>query len=276
MSPLAFIKFVDPRSGPVDPGFGNEGGGGHPDNGLPGDPIYGGGHPDNGLPWAPVRPDGSPILPPRPWPPLPFPPKDFPPGPTDPDWGVGGGPPTHPTQPIYLPPDQIDNELPPVAGVEPPTDPPPGTIWPPIAGLPGGKCALLAWFYRLGWRYVVVDASLAPGNELPGGPPPIAGHPLPPTPTPPPETGTLGAYLDTVATVVNLKAASKAVAGTNLKIGVEYMTVTDAADPSNLKVTRGTAGTIEVHPAGVSVEIGVKLPPSAGTKPIAPPPATPK
>ena len=70
--------------GPVDPGFGNWGGGadpgydkpihhpGHPDHGLPSRPVHpgnrppgsAGGHPDNSLPWAPGNPDNSLPVPP--------------------------------------------------------------------------------------------------------------------------------------------------------------------------------------------------------------------
>jgi hypothetical protein len=269
--PLAYIKFVDQHGHPIDPGFGNEGlEPGHPDNGLPpdpaypsGGPIYGGGRPDNGLPWAPLRPDGSPILPPRPWPPLPWPPKDFPPGPTDPDWGVGGGPPTHPTLPIYLPPDQIDNGLPPVGETKPPTNPPPGTIWPPIAGLPSGKCALLAWFYRLGWRYVVVDTSLTPGYPLPppgGGtqPEPPPGHP------PTSEAGYITAALGATtmdSTVVLGVPSTTAVLGTVLQIDSEYMTVSNVNDPQRLQVARATYGsTLAAHAVNSYVSFLVDKP----------------
>ena len=47
----------------------------------------------------------------------------------------------------------------------------------------------------------------------------------------------------------------------NLLIDSEYMTVTDASDPSNVKVTRKAGGsTIAAHEAGATVKIGVELP----------------
>ena len=45
MPRLALIQFLDGHDGPVDPGYGVPGFGGHPDNSLPG-----GGHIDNSLP----------------------------------------------------------------------------------------------------------------------------------------------------------------------------------------------------------------------------------
>jgi hypothetical protein len=270
--PLAYINFVH-SPGSTDPGFGNVGGGDRPDQGLPGGPDYPttgpifGGHPDNGLPWAPVRPDGSPILPPRPWPPLPWTPgANFPPSITDPDWGVGGGPPTHPSQPIYLPPDRIDNELPPVAGTKPPQNPPPGTIWPPVHGLPDGKIALLAWFYRAGWRYVIVDASLSPGHPLPpeggGGTTPPSGE----TPDHPPTTEagyiTKAMGATTMDSTASLGVPSTtAVIGTVLQIDKEYMTVSNVTDPQNLKVARATYGsTIAAHAVNSYVSFLVNKP----------------
>lgn len=41
-----YISWTDGESGPVDPGFGNVGGGNYPTTG----PIYGGGHPGHALP----------------------------------------------------------------------------------------------------------------------------------------------------------------------------------------------------------------------------------
>jgi hypothetical protein len=194
--PLAYIKFVDPRTGrPIDPGFGNDGSE-YPDQGLPGAPGHPGnalpgapGHPSQGLPWAPGRPDTGPIDPAKPWPPLPWPPRpwppvNWPPDASDPDWGVDAG--IAPSQPIYIPGGEIDNSLPPVHG-HPSTGPVlPGTVWPPLPPtVPEGKAALLAWFYRLGWRYVVVDVKPPiVDNSPPSGKPPVAGTPLPPTPSP--------------------------------------------------------------------------------------------
>ena len=82
---------------------------------------------------------------------------------------------------------------------------------------------------------------------------------------PQPETGVLNMYLnDSTDDVVALqdKPVTPAVVGTILQIGVEYMTVTDASNQNNLKVTRGTAGPIEAHPKGVQVFIGASLPPT--------------
>jgi len=46
--PLAIITFLDGSGRPVDPGYGQGGGGNYPSTG----PIYGGGHPGNALPPA--------------------------------------------------------------------------------------------------------------------------------------------------------------------------------------------------------------------------------
>jgi hypothetical protein len=52
----------------------------------------------------------------------------------------------------------------------------------------------------------------------------------------------------------------------NLLIDSEYMTVTDASDLSNIKVTRKTGGSaIAAHEVGALVKIGVELPAVAGT-----------
>jgi hypothetical protein len=261
--PLAYIKFVDSHGHPVDPGFGNEGGEGPTD---PGYDLGLGLRPGNDLPWAPVRPGNLPIDPAKPWPPLPWEPgSNFPPTPTDPSWGVGSRP--APGQPIYIPPSQIDNELPPVAGTKPPANPPPGTIWPPIAGLPPGKVALLAWFLRLGWRYVVVDASLAPGTPLPpeggGGTTPPAGGTTPDHP-PTTEAGfiTKAMGATTMDSTVSLGVSSTTAAiGTVLQIDSEYMTVSNVADPQNLKVARATYGsTITAHAVNSYVSFLVNKP----------------
>jgi hypothetical protein len=241
--PLAFIKFVDSRGRPVDPGFGNR--------------------PGNDLPWAPVRPGNLPIDPAKPWPPLPWEPgSSFPPTPTDPTWGVGSRP--APGQPIYIPPSRIDNELPPVAGTKPPANPPPGTIWPPIAGLPPGKVALLAWFYRAGWRYVLVDASLGAGYPLPpegGGAPPDGETPEhPPTTEAGYITKAMGAT--TMDSTVSLGIPSTtAVIGTVLQIDSEYITVSNVTDPQNLKVARATYGSaIAAHAVNSYVSFLVNKP----------------
>lgn len=168
---------------PVDPGYGVDEGGG-PGQGLPGDewdgdPGYGheeGGSPDHGF-----NPD--------------YPSHGFPPG-----WGRPGGG-GHPSQglpggrpggggsagqlPIW--PMGPEHGLPPVPGHPlPPTDPPPGTIWPPLGepgqplppGLPtSGKVLALVLISGLGYRYVVLD--LKPSQGLPAG-----GRPGQPQPQP--------------------------------------------------------------------------------------------
>lgn len=167
---------------------------GHPDTGLPEpegevDPGYGiEEHPPH-VGGGPIYPDvDPPDPPPGLWPPLT---PEHPWRPIDPGWGrperppvVGGGPARPPG-------------LPPVVGGGParperPTDPdygidegspPPGTIWPPlpvhdgkfwalalIGGFPGGPR----------YRYVVVDASLRPGHDLPR-PPARPDNTLPPS-----------------------------------------------------------------------------------------------
>jgi hypothetical protein len=211
----AYIQFVD----------GPPGGGGHPDQGFPSG-GWGGGHPDQGLPggrpphaghlpsrpgrpvdpgfgnpgWGGGRPDQGLPQPPHVWP--------KPPGgglPVDPGWGVGGG--EHPDQgPVYpIGPEHPDNELPEIPGIEPPpTDPPPGTVWPPLppeVSPPDGgakKAIVLAAIEGVGYRYVVIEISPPhPDQGLPGGGgrpprpdqglPPQPGHPdqgLPPTAQP--------------------------------------------------------------------------------------------
>jgi len=174
---LAVIRFLNPGD-PDYPDQGLPGAGGHPDQGLPGyghpsgqpiypggptDPGFGGGRPQRPKPWPPTSPS-------------------FPPDATDPEWGVETHP--HPSLPIFLPPGRVDNELPPVAGVKPPTTPPPGTIWPPLPpGLPTGKCAILIWISGVGHRYAVIDVPPTVDAGLPsGGAHP--GHGLPETPQP--------------------------------------------------------------------------------------------
>jgi hypothetical protein len=57
------------------------------------------------------------------------------------------------------------------------------------------------------------------------------------------------------------------VTGDDLIIDAEYMTVTDATDPSNLKVTRAAGGsTIAAHAVGALVKIGIPLPAVEGAK----------
>lgn len=158
-------------------------GGGHPDQGLPG----GGGRVDPGY----GRPGG---------------------GPVDPGWGIPGGRPPHisggPARPGFSPghpdntlpgggeeppvwpidPDRPSHGLPPVPGHPlPPTDPPPGTIWPPLPpelNLPPGKAIVLVLISGVGYRYAVIEIEPGhPDNTLPdegeGGEEP---HPQPPRP----------------------------------------------------------------------------------------------
>jgi len=205
---FAYITPVDrpggrPGGGPVDPGYGVDegpdpgwgwGGSEHPDQGLPGG-GWGGGRPGH----LPARP-GRPVDPgwgwgggERPGHGLPRPPHVWPkpPGgglPVDPDWGVGGG--EHPDQgPIYpVDPAHPDNALPPVEGEgPPPTDPPPGTIWPPLPPeIPAGKVIALVAISGIGYRYAVL--TVPPPKPDQGGPRPGAGtrpdQGLPPTAAP--------------------------------------------------------------------------------------------
>jgi hypothetical protein len=153
------------------PGGGGEGiwgpSPGHPDQGLP--PNWGGwpGHPDQGLPGGgrPIdpgfghgRPPQAGHLPSRPG------------GrPVDPGYGVGEGSPGH--LPVW--PVGPDQGLPPIPGQPlPPTDPPPGTIWPPLppGAAPSGKALVLALIQGVGYRYIVIEISPPhPDQGLPGG-----------------------------------------------------------------------------------------------------------
>lgn len=155
---------------PVDPGYGRPGGGGgrppHVGNRPPGSGGWGGGHPDQGLP------------------------------------GGGGG--EAGQLPVWpLGPDQ---GLPPIAGQPlPPTNPPPGTVWPPLppeAEIPAGKALVLAAIKGVGYRYIVVEIEpphpdqglpSEPGTEhpdqgLPETDPPAPGQGLPTPPTPQPKS----------------------------------------------------------------------------------------
>jgi hypothetical protein len=191
----------------VDPGYGVEGGWdeGHPDQGLP------------GFPGAPGHPGHLPARPGRPVDPgYGRPGGGRPPRPGNRPPGSGGGWGGHPDQglpgedgaeagqlPVWpLGPDQ---GLPPIAGQPlPPTDPPPGTIWPPLppgAEIPAGKALLLAAIKGVGYRYIVVEIEPAhPDQGLPGGegpetqPPaqPDQGLPQPQPPTTPQPKSRLG------------------------------------------------------------------------------------
>ena len=127
------------------------GGGGHPDQGLPGQGLHPGHRPpgqgrpprpDQGLPGQGGRPDQG----------LPEPPHagHLPVWPIDPDHPIAPPSPGHPL---------------------PPVDPPPGTIWPPLPPgeeLPEGKAVVLVAIEGVGYRYVVVQIGDSPDNELPG------------------------------------------------------------------------------------------------------------
>jgi len=173
--------------GPVDPDWGVDEGG-HPDQGLPGGrPPHVGNRPPGSGDWRPGggwggehpgnRPPGS--RPVRPGQGLPRPGR-----PVDPGYGIeeeGGGEagqlpvwPVDPTHPI----------APPIPGEpNPPVDPPPGTVWPPLPpGTVTGKALALVWIQGVGYRYVVIQISPpAPDQGLPPG----TGEPTePPTPQP--------------------------------------------------------------------------------------------
>jgi hypothetical protein len=207
----AYIQFMDGPPGrpggggrPVDPGYGVPGGE-HPDQGLPGG-EWGGEHPDQGLPGDPDSPGHPGHLPSRPGgggrPPRPD--QGLPGGrpggrPPRPDQGLPGGGGGDPGQlPVW--PVGPDQGLPPIAGQPlPPTDPPPGTVWPPITGIPevpeGKALVLAAIISSTGKRtkhYFVVnipapDQGLPDGGEHPDqGLPPDAETPQPsPQPVPP-------------------------------------------------------------------------------------------
>ena len=149
--PMAYIKFVN--KGAVDPEYGVEEGAPGIDNELP--------------PGTPPIGVNLPEPPPGIWPPPSF---------------------SRPIVPTH-----------PIAGV------PPGTIWPPVNKparpdntlpsqparpdhtLPGGSSGtfwVVCGIPGIGWRYICVDPSLGADNTLPGGRPPTAGQPLPPTPEP--------------------------------------------------------------------------------------------
>jgi len=149
---------------PVDPDFGIDEGAGpdqgfnpdYPDQGFPpGHPGHLPGHPGHSLPERPGH--GLPVWPGRP---------------VDPGFGVD----EDDVRPGHLPiwpviPERPDTGLPPVPGQPlPPTDPPPGTIWPPLPpGLPTGKMLALVWLTGVGYRYVVIEVKADQGG--PGAPP---------------------------------------------------------------------------------------------------------
>jgi hypothetical protein len=183
ITPVHFDRF----GRPIDPDYGVDEGG-HPDQGLPGG-GWGGERPDQGLPgggWGgrPPRPDQG----------LPgggLHPGHRPPGsgehpghrpprperPIDPGFGLpdDGTPPTAGQLPVWpMDPSHPDNTLPPAPDQglpTPPTNPPPGTVWPPLPpGAPTGKALLLAWVQGVGYRYVVVELKPpVPDQGLPAG-----------------------------------------------------------------------------------------------------------
>ena len=111
-----------------------------------GPPLY----PDQGLPGRPGRP-GRPDYPSQGLPGRPG-------RPIDPDYGIdegeGGEAGKLPIWPIGP-----EHGLPPIAGLPlPPTNPPPGTIWPPLPpSIPAGKTLVYAGIVGVGKRYIVVD-----------------------------------------------------------------------------------------------------------------------
>jgi hypothetical protein len=126
--------YLRETSSAVDPGFGN------PGAELP---VF----PNNGLPIPPpgIWPPPSPAHPIMPLPP------------TRPDHSLPGSQP-HP-----------DNTLP-GSGARPDNTLPlqPGVIWPPIPGASKDKYLVLVIIPGVGYRYVVIDASLSPDHALPG------------------------------------------------------------------------------------------------------------
>jgi hypothetical protein len=198
MSRLAIITFLDQRTGvdidntlpggPVYPGQGLPGGG-YPSQGLPGGPNYpsqglpgGGGHPSQGLPGH-GHPDNS--LPGFPGFPVHLPVYPF--DPTDPGFGVGR--PDRPDQGLPGSGGRPDQGLP-GSGARPDQGLP-GQGGHPDNTLPGGGARPSQPIHdiRPGMRFMVKwlvcgGLILVPDNELPSGPPPTAGQPLPPTPEP--------------------------------------------------------------------------------------------
>lgn len=110
-------------------------------------------------------------------------------GPVDPDYGVGGGRPSHPialpplpgiwpkpgepSHPIYIPPDvpgvpshPIYIEGSPEHPIALPPGQPPVTIWPPLPPDLGfgntGKVAVFVWIPGVGSRWAVVDTTVKP------------------------------------------------------------------------------------------------------------------
>jgi hypothetical protein len=148
-----------------------------------------GGHPDQGLP------PQSPGAPTHPW---------VPPSPGSPTHpiGGGGGQPSHPIvgypdqglpgggvvgspeHPIVIPPmppPVVGHPIPPAIWPGVPIHPgtpehpitlPPGSVWPPLPPSITGEALILVWVVSVGYRWLVVDASLDVDNELPATPEP--------------------------------------------------------------------------------------------------------
>jgi hypothetical protein len=135
MNGRAMFAFVIPLDGtPVDPGYGQPGGGPRPDQGLPWAP----GHPSQGLPWGPGHPSTGPI---------------YPGG--RPDQGLPV-PPVRPSPPIVLPPNVWPPQLPPGVDNTLPI-PPGGVVAPPIYIPPDPD---------LGVEHPIVLPTLPPGVAL--------------------------------------------------------------------------------------------------------------
>src|SRR5215831_11021290 len=144
-----------PDRGPVDPGYGVE----LPpvvDNGLPGDRPP---HASTGpvRPTYPVDPDYGLPKPPHVWP--------QPPALGHPEHPIAL-PPLTPTHPIYVPPPEVNNDL------------PGGAVWPPLhEGMPE-KVVALVWIPGVGYRWVVLNASVSLPIAKPK-PPHASTQPLP-------------------------------------------------------------------------------------------------
>lgn len=154
----AYIRFIerpsfDWQGRPLDPNYGIDEGA-YPDQDLPGfpgrPPHVGNRPPGSG---RPPHVGGGPARPGRP---------------IDPNWGIEEG---LPPEIWPLPPG--GGGLPPIAGHPlPPTDPPPGTIWPPLPpSIPEGKVLAVVWISGIGARYAVLTVSPPLiDNTLPGQP----------------------------------------------------------------------------------------------------------
>jgi hypothetical protein len=136
--------------------------GGGPIRGRPVDPGYGQGHP------LPPHVGGGPVHPPETvWPPPVHPDNELPGGP--PPHGPGGGG-EHPDHGLPGgPPPTAGHPLP-----EPPTDAPPGTVWPPLdpgQDLPdmGSDQWVIVWLPGIGYRFMKIEGK--PIHEPPAASP---------------------------------------------------------------------------------------------------------